>query len=878
MKILEIRTLRGPNYWSGYWKRLIIMRLDLEDYEEKPTNKIKGFYERMREVMPSLEKHGCSYKEEGGFYKRVEEGTWAGHVIEHFALELQTIAGMDVGYGRTRETGERGIYNVVFAYFEEEVGRYAARAAVRLFLELAEGKSIEEIKQTLADEVQEMRVIREQVRFGPSTGSIIEEAESRDIPFIRLNEQSLVQLGYGIHQQRIQATVTNRTNMISVDIASNKAATKKLLGEMGVPVPKGFRIRDEDEVKGTVESIGFPVVIKPLDGNHGRGATVGIENLEEARAAFHVAQEQSKSKWVIIEKMIAGEDFRALIVNNQLVAIAERTPAHVIGDGESTIEQLIERVNEDPRRGYGHEKVLTQIEVDRSTEKLLKAKNYTLQTVLPKDERLILKTTANISTGGTAIDRTDEAHPENVFLFERIAKIIGLDVIGVDIIAPNITEPLRENGGGIIEVNAAPGFRMHLAPSDGIGRNVAEHVVNMLFPPGRPYRIPIFAITGTNGKTTTTRFIAHILRGSGCVVGFTTTDGTYIQNNQITAGDNTGPVSAQLVLKDPSVQVAVLETARGGIIRSGLGYDHCDVAVVLNVAADHLGMKDVNTLEDLARVKAVVPRSVSPKGFAVLNAEDELVYAMRKRVDGTVVLFSMDENNENIRRHARRGGISCVYENGYITLLKGKWKVRVERAINVPLTHGGRAEFMIQNVLAATLACFVHGVSLEDIRVGLTTFTPSTAQTPGRMNFVEVKDFTVLMDFAHNPAGFVGLQNFINKLPYERRTGVLSGVGDRRDEDLREMGRLCAETFDKLIIRRGDYLRGRTQEEVFSLLREGIEESGRKLGFEIIHESKDAIFRALDDAEKGELVVILADTVSKDINYVNQYREQIAQQ
>jgi cyanophycin synthetase len=878
MKILEIRTLRGPNYWSGYWKRLIIMRLDLEDYEEKPTDKIEDFYERMREVMPSLEKHGCSYKEEGGFYKRVKEGTWAGHVIEHFALELQTIAGMDVGYGRTRETGERGIYNVVFAYFEEEVGRYAARAAVRLFLELAEGKSVEEIKQTLADEVQEMRVIREQVRFGPSTGSIIEEAESRDIPFIRLNEQSLVQLGYGINQQRIQATVTNRTNMISVDIASNKAATKKLLGEMGVPVPKGFRIRDEDEVKSTVESIGFPVVIKPLDGNHGRGATVGIENLEDARAAFHVAQEQSKSKWVIIEKMIAGEDFRALVVNNQLVAIAERTPAHVIGDGSSTIEQLIERVNEDPRRGYGHEKVLTQIEVDHSTEKLLKAKNYTLQTVLPKDERLILKTTANISTGGTAIDRTDEAHPENVFLFERIAKIIGLDVIGVDIIAPNITEPLRENGGGIIEVNAAPGFRMHLAPSEGIGRNVAEHVVNMLFPPGKPYRIPIFAITGTNGKTTTTRFIAHILRGSGCVVGFTTTDGTYIQNNQITAGDNTGPVSAQLVLKDPSVQVAVLETARGGIIRSGLGYDHCDVAVVLNVAADHLGLKDVNTLEDLARVKAVVPRSVSPKGFAVLNAEDELVYAMRKRVDGTVVLFSMDENNENIRRHARRGGISCVYENGYITLLKGKWKVRVERAINVPLTHGGRAEFMIQNVLAATLACFVHGVSLEDIRVGLTTFTPSTAQTPGRMNFVEIKDFTVLMDFAHNPAGFVGLQNFINKLPYERRTGVLSGVGDRRDEDLREMGRLCAETFDKLIIRRGDYLRGRTQEEVFSLLREGIEESGRQLDFEIIHESKDAIFRALDDAEKGELVVILADTVSKDINYVNQYREQIAQQ
>jgi cyanophycin synthetase len=876
MNILEIRTLRGPNYWSGYWKKLIIMRLDIEDYEQKPTDKIKNFYERMQEVMPSLQTHGCSYKEEGGFYKRVKDGTWAGHVIEHFALELQTLAGMDVGYGRTRETGEPGIYNVVFAYFEEAVGQYTARAAVRLFLELAEGKSIEQIKQTLADEIQEMREIRERVRFGPSTGSIVEEAESRDIPYIRLNDQSLVQLGYGVYQQRIQATVTNRTNMISVDIAANKAATKKLLGEMGVPVPKGFRIREESEVKSTLESVGFPVVVKPLDGNHGRGATVGIETLEEAIAAFHVAQEQSRSKYVIVEKMLAGNDFRALVVNNRLIAIAERTPAHVIGDGENTIQQLIDRVNSDPRRGYGHENVLTQIDVDGQTEQILKLKDYALETVLPTGEILHLKTTANLSTGGTAVDRTDEAHPENIFLFERIAKIIGLDICGIDVIAPNLSEPLRENGGGIIEVNAAPGFRMHLSPSEGIGRNVAEHVVDMLFPPGRPSRIPIFAITGTNGKTTTTRFIAHVLRGSGLTVGFTTTDGTYIQNNQIVAGDNTGPVSAQLVLKDPSVQVAVLETARGGIIRSGLGYDHCDVAVVTNIAADHLGLKDINTLEDLARVKAVVPRSVSRKGFAVLNAEDENVYRMRKMVDGSVVYFSMDENNENIRRHARRGGISCVYENGFITLLKGRWKVRVEKAINVPLTYGGRAEFMIQNVLAATLACFVHGVSLEDIRVGLTTFTPSTAQTPGRMNFVEIKDFTVLMDFAHNPAGLTGLQNFINKLPYEKRTGVLSGVGDRRDEDLREMGRLCAETFDKLIIRRGDYLRGRTQEEVYTLLQNGIAESDKKLDFEIVHESKDAIFRALDTAEKGELVVILADTVNKDLNYVSQYREQIA--
>ncbi|MGH9948240.1 MAG: cyanophycin synthetase, partial [Pyrinomonadaceae bacterium] len=632
MEILEIRTLRGPNYWSGYWKKLIIMRLDIGDYEDRPTDKIDGFYGRMNEVMPTLLTHGCSYSEEGGFLRRVTEGTWAGHVIEHFALEFQTLAGMDTGYGRTRETGEHGIYNVVFSYHEEEVGRYAARAAVRLFLALAEGAEIEVIKTEIADDIQKMREIREEVRFGPSTGSLVDEAVSRDIPFIRLNDQSLVQLGYGVYQKRIQATTTANTNMIAVDIAGNKHATKTLLGDMGVPVPKGYRIRLEEELEDTLERVGFPVVIKPLDGNHGKGATVGIKNLEDALIAWEKAKEYSR--WIIVEQQLQGADFRALVVNNRLIAVAERVPAHVIGDGKQTIQQLIDKTNEDPRRGYGHENVLTEIEIDGQTMRCIRTAGYELDTVLPKGEKLFLKTTANISTGGTAIDVTDEVHPENVFLFERIARIIGLDVAGIDVIAPNVSEPLRETGGGIIEVNAAPGFRMHLAPSEGIGRNVAEHVIDMLFPAGTEFRIPIFAITGTNGKTTTTRLIAHILRNSGRTVGFTTTDGTYIGNEQIVQGDNTGPVSAQLVLKDPTVDVAVLETARGGIIRSGLGFDHADIGVVLNVAADHLGLKDVNTLEDLARVKSVIPRAVGKRGFAVLNAEDELVYKMKELVDG----------------------------------------------------------------------------------------------------------------------------------------------------------------------------------------------------------------------------------------------------
>jgi len=873
MQVLEIRTLRGPNYWSGYWKKLIVMRLDIGDYEDRPTDAIDGFYGRIVELMPTLKVHGCSYQEEGGFLRRVQEGTWAGHVIEHFALELQTLAGMDTGYGRTRETNERGIYNVVFSYMEEEVGRYAGRAAVQLFLDIAEEKPLGEIGESIARDVQRMREIREDVRFGPSTGALVEEAESRNIPYIRLNDQSLVQLGYGVYQKRIQATTTANTNMIAVDIAANKHATKKLLGDMGVPVPKGYRIRDIDELEKTLESVGYPAVIKPLDGNHGRGATVGIKTLEAAQTGFEKAKEYSR--YVIVEQQLQGSDFRALVVNNRLIAVAERVPAHVVGDGESTIEQLIEKTNADPRRGYGHEKVLTQIETDGQTMRCIRSSGYELDSVLPKDEILYLKTTANISTGGTAIDRTDEVHPHNAFLFERIARIIGLDVAGIDVIAPNVSDKLSENGGGIIEVNAAPGFRMHLAPSEGIGRNVAEHVIDMLYPTGSPSRIPIISITGTNGKTTVTRLIAHVLRGGGLTVGYTTTDGTYIQNQQIVQGDNTGPVSAQLVLKDPTVQVAVLETARGGIIRAGLGFDHCDIGVVTNVAADHLGLKDVNTLEDLARVKAVVPRAVSRRGFAVLNAEDPLVYKMRDAVEGTCVYFSMDENHPNIRRQAEKGRTSCVLENGYVTILKGKWKVRIEKVVNVPLTYGGRAEFMIQNVLAATLACFVHGVSLEDLRVGLTTFNAGTALTPGRLNFVEIGDATVLMDYAHNPAGLRGLTSFINKLPNKYRTVVLNGTGDRRDDDIREFAKIAADNFDRIVIRAGHYLRGRTEEEMFALLQEGIAQSENSPQVRIIPDSRTAIHHAIKHARKKELVVTLADLVPMDISYVQEYRDEL---
>ncbi|MEN9239959.1 MAG: cyanophycin synthetase, partial [Thermostichales cyanobacterium SZTDM-1c_bins_54] len=628
MRIQSLRVLNGPNIWSIRRQQLIQMRLDLEDLRDRPTNTIPGFRERLESLLPGLWEHHCSRDCYGGFLQRVEEGTWMGHVVEHVALELQTMAGMPCDFGRTRETSTPGVYNVVFEYKEAEAGRFAGKAAVYLCQALVDGESY---RRDLELDIQELREIREKVRFGPSTQSLIDEATLRGIPHLRLNDNSLVQLGYGIHQKRLQATTTEKTSIIATELAADKKATKELLKDMGIPVPVGYTIRYVDDLASVIADVGgFPVVIKPLNANHGRGITVNITSLEDAIDAFEVARQISDD--VLVEKFVVGDDYRLLVVNNKLIAAAKRIPAHVVGDGRSTIEELIEELNRDPRRGYGHENVLTLISIDDSTLQILERKGYTLDTVLPAGERCPLKSTANISQGGSAVDCTDIVHPYNAFIAERAAQIIGLDVAGIDLICTDITVPVTETGGAIVEVNASPGFRMHLAPSEGIARNVAEPVMNMLFPPGTPSRIPIFAITGTNGKTTTTRLIAHILKGVGKRVGFTTTDGVYIQNHQIAKGDMTGPYSAQIVLRDPTVEVAVLETARGGILRAGMGFPTCDIGIVLNVTSDHLGLGDVNTLEDLARVKSVVVEAVQPQGYAILNADDALVAKMAEKV------------------------------------------------------------------------------------------------------------------------------------------------------------------------------------------------------------------------------------------------------
>lgn len=869
MRIREINAMRGPNYWSVRRHKLIVMVLDLEEMEQRPTNTIPGFRERLEKMFPSMYSHRCSVGEPGGFFQRVDEGTWMGHVIEHVALEIQTLAGMDVGFGRTRGYGEEGVYNVVFAYMEEKVGRFAAKASVRICEALIAGEDYD-----LDADIQEMREIREAERLGPSTGSIVDEAASRGIPWIRLNKYSLCQLGYGANQKKIQATVTSQTSSIGVELACDKEDTKYLLEQAEVQVPKGEIIRTEAGLKDAVEYIGYPLVTKPIDGNHGRGITVDINSWEEALEGFRAAKEVSRS--VIVERFITGEDYRILVINHRLVAAAKRTPAHVVGDGKSTLQQLIDEVNKDPRRGYGHEKVLTQITVNDLTKSIIASYGYTLETVPKAGERVILKDTANLSTGGTSEDVTDIVHPANVFMAERISKIIDLDICGIDVMTTDISKPLEETGGAVLEVNAGPGFRMHLAPSEGLPRNVAADVIDMLFPPGSTSRIPIVAVTGTNGKTTTTRLIAHMAKMKGFKVGYTTSDGVYIQNRMLMKGDCTGPASSEFVLKDPTVNFAVLECARGGLLRAGLGFHNCDIGIVTNVAADHLGLKGIHTLEQLAKVKGVIPETVHKDGYAILNADDELVYAMRKNVECNVALFSMDENNPHIRAMAKVGGISAVYENGYITICRGDWKLRVIKAVNVPLTFGGKATFMIQNVLPAVLTAYIKGFSIDDIKVSLETFIPSPGQTPGRLNLFNFENFQVLLDYAHNPAGLRALQDMIEKMESTVKIGIIAGVGDRREEDTQELGAIAAEMFDEIIIRQDKHLRGRTETEIIQMLDDGIKKAGLNKKTTIIPSEEEAITHAIKNAPKGALIVICSDVIPEALNLVAKFKEEEA--
>lgn len=863
MNIISIKVTNGPNYWSVKKQRLVVMQLDIGELETQPTNEISEFYQRIKKTFPGLYEHQCSEGVPGGFFNRVKRGTWIGHVVEHIALELQILAGCRVGFGRTRGTGTRGIYHVIFECVDEESGRLTAKKAVTMAYTLVNGTII-----NVNHHVREIRKIIRKNLPGPSTSSLLREAAARNIPFIKLDDHSTYQLGYGCFQKKIAATITSSTSNMSVEMASDKEACRNLFKELLIPVAEGSVVYQADDLKTVLETIGFPLVAKPVNGNQGRGVTTNIHSFEMAVEAYNSASEISNG--VLFERHIPGNDYRLLTVDHTLVAAAKRTAAHVTGDGNSTIQQLIDTVNQDCSRGEGHDKILTKISVGPIVKNILSQKGYSLDTVLPHGEILYLDYAANLSKGGTAEDVTDSVHHEVAAMAERISKIAGLDICGIDIIAPTLAQPLGETGGVVLEVNAAPGFRMHLSPSKGEPRNVAAPVLDMLFPPENKSRIPIIAVTGTNGKTTTTRLISHIMKETGRRVGMTTTDGIYVNGKLLLKGDCGGPNSAVTVLKDPSVDTAVLECARGGLLRSGLGFDQCDVAVVTNITSDHLGLDGINNLTQMARLKSVVPESVHPSGYAVLNADDSRVYAMRDKLRCNVVLFTMDSNNPDIKNHCAAGGVCAVYKNRNITIQDGNTIHFVDKIENIPLSFGGRAEFMIENILAAAAAAYTQGIDIVDIRKSLNSFEPSPEQIPGRMNLFSFENHDVLVDYAHNAAGMTAIKKFLDESSYRYKTGIVSGIGDRRNEDNLAIGRLSAEIFDEIIIREDSNLRGKAPGEVTKIVMQGIASSSCNPTVKAIPSAKQAVNFAIENALPGTLIMMCAENIDEAITIVQQ--------
>src|SRR4051794_14489711 len=759
LRILETRTLRGPNYWSR--RPAIRMLVDLGILEQFPSNTIPGFAETLVRLIPTLEDHACSLNRRGGFVTRLKDGTWVGHVAEHVALELQNLAGTSVRAGKTRGAGQEGRYNIVFEYREESVGIEAGRMAVRLVNHLVAPADPEHAFDYAA-ELERLIRLAERQAFGPSTQAILDEAASRDIPFIRLDRHSLVQLGQGVYQQRIRATMTSQTSGIAIDVASDKNLTNRLLDAAGLPVPKSEVVETEDEAVVAAAAMGYPCVIKPLDGNHGRGVHLNLRSEEDVRRAWPGAIAESRSRDVVVESYITGSDYRCLVIGGKVAAIAERVPAGVVGDGRHTVAQLVERTNADPRRGIGHEKVLTRIAVNDAAIELVRAQGLEMTDVPRKGQRVKLALTGNMSTGGTSIDRTMEAHPDNVEIAEMAARVVGLDVAGIDFICPDITVPVRETGGGIVEVNAAPGFRMHTHPTEGEPQYVAKPVIDLLFPPGAPARIPILGVTGTNGKTTTVRMIAHILKLMGRRVGMTSTDGIVVDGRMIKRGDMSGPRSARMILQNPTVDTAVFEVARGGILREGLGFDRADIAVVTNVTADHLGLGGIETLRQLSDVKGVLVEAVPRSGTAVLNADDPYVARMAAECRGTIVAFSMETEKgqpgfDRADGHTSRGGAAFVVrktpEGDQIVLRHGPRVMPLLYTHLIPATFGGKARMNVANALAAAAAAWAAGAHLHDIRQGLRTFTTSFFQAPGRLNYVEVGGVRAIIDYCHNVDG-----------------------------------------------------------------------------------------------------------------------------
>ncbi len=872
MKIISTNIYVGPSVYAHF--PVIRHVLDLGVLEEWPSARLgEAFIDPLLNALPGLHEHGCSFREPGGFVRRLREGegTWLGHVMEHVAIELQNVAGSTVTFGRTRSVdGTPGHYNMVFEYVDADVGREASRLSLALLHSLLPAElrpdDAPAADWNFRQDLEEFVLYAQRREFGPSTASLVRAAEERGIPWIRLNRQSLVQFGHGRYQQRIQATTTSRTGNIAVELASDKEETNGILRDLGLPVPSQRLVRSSSDAKRAAARIGYPVVLKPLAGNHGRGVSINLRSPDEIEVAFEKALEHGRS--VIVESYIEGYDHRLLVVNGKLVAAAKRVPGHVVGDGQRTIEQLVEIVNRDPRRGIGHEKVLTRLELDHQAERLLTKLGYDQNTVPPAGEVVYLRSTANLSTGGTAIDVTDTIHPDNREMAERTINAIGLDIGGVDFLTMDITKSYREAGGGICEVNAGPGFRMHVAPSEGTPRDVAGPVIDMLFPPGEPSRIPVAAVTGTNGKTTTSRMLAHILKMSGLRVGLTSTEGVYIDGQLSVAGDMTGPASARMILRDPSVDAAVMETARGGMVRSGLGFQDCNVAACLNVSADHLGLRGIDTLEQLAELKRV-PIEVATDA-AVLNADDRLCLQMADYTDAKRLCYvTMNPGHGLVKEHIRAGGQAFVLEDGMngqmITIYDNGSHRPLLWTHLVPATLEGRALHNVQNAMFAAALAYNMDIGLEDIRQGLRTFGSTFFQAPGRMNIFDEHPFRVILDYAHNPAAVRAMSSVVDRFETQgRRIIVLSAPGDRRDEDIEDIAAAAAGHFDHYICKCDDNRRGRGEDEVAVMLSNKLQALGVPADHvEIVLDEQAAVLRGLEFAQPGDLLLVLGDHIKR---------------
>lgn len=862
MKILDIRILNGPNYWSVNHKVLVVT-LDIEKYEDLPTNKIRGFTPRLIRILPGLKEHRCSLSQAGGFIRRMQKGTWMGHVAEHVAIELQTLAGINCNYGKTVSTDQKGIYEVVISFKEENSCIYALNASLSIIEAAVKAENYD-----ISEDVSNIKKIERKYGLGPSTSEIVRAAEARNIPYIRLDQGSLVQLGYGSALRRIEATITDNTSSIAVDLASDKHRTKILLESASLPVAYGVLITEKSELAAAVEKTGFPVVIKPNDSNQGKGVSLNIMYYDDALNAFNKAKTFSKN--IIVESYFNGYDYRLLVINYKLVAAAMRTPALVTGDGFSKIGELIVKVNSNPDRGEDHETILTRITVDYNTLEYLKYQDLTLESIPESGRMVFLKRTANLSTGGTSQDVTNIIHPNIAIIAERAARIVGLDICGIDYISEDISS--SDAKGAILEVNAAPGFRMHTHPSAGKARSVGEAVVSMLFPGKKEGRIPVVAITGTNGKTTTTRLIAHIAASAGYRVGFTTTEGIYINGVLAEEGDCTGPVSARKVLCDRGVNFAVLECARGGMLRSGLAFDRCSTGIVTNVAEDHIGLRGINSIEEMAHVKSVIPETVRENGLAILNEGNEFTYAMKDRVKCRVALFSLNHNSPGIIEHCSKGGLAAVYKNKMVVLLEGEREILSERVEEIPCSFDGKASFMIENILAAILGTYSEGINPQMIKMALRTFIPSYENNPGRMNLITFRNFNFLLDYAHNFHGILALGSFIRGFEATLKTGIISAAGDRRDIDIFNVGKASAELFDRIVIRVDADTRGRPEKEIIDLLYAGVTHVRNNFPVTVIRKEQEALKYSLENAIKGSLIVLFSEQIRESFKMLNDFR------